>query len=70
MPVCEKLSSLTYPLYCYSTQLEVFSVLHPMSNIFMRDLPKGQRTLLAEMASGGTAGGHGELSGRSSDKTN
>lgn len=69
MPVCEKLSSLTYSLYCYSTQLEVFSALCPTSNIFMHDLPKGQRNLFAEMASGGTAGGHGELSGRSSDKT-
>ena len=70
MPVCEKLSSLTYSSYCCSTQLEVFSALRPMSSIFVRDLPKGQRNLFAEMASGGTAGGHGELSGRSSDKTN
>lgn len=70
MPACEKLSSLTHSLYCCSTQLEVFSALCPMSNIFMYDLPKGQRNLFAEMASGGTAGGHWELSGRSFDKTN
>lgn len=68
MSVWEKLYSLTYSLYCYSTQLDVFSVLCPMSNIFMHNLPKGQRNLFAEMASGGTAGGHRKLSARSSDK--
>lgn len=51
----------SYSLYCYSTQLEVSSALYPMSNVFTCDLPKGQRNLFAEMASGGTAGGHGEL---------
>lgn len=35
----------------------------------MHNLPKGQRNLFAEMASGGTAGGQGQLSGRSSGKT-
>lgn len=35
----------------------------------MHNLPKGQRNLFAEMASGGTAGGQGQLSGRSSGRT-
>lgn len=59
----------SYSLYCYSAQLEVFSALCPTSNIFMHNLFKGQRNLFAEMASGRTAGGHQELSWRSSDKT-
>lgn len=35
----------------------------------MHKLPKGQRNLFAGIASGGTAGVQGELSGRSSGKT-